>query len=57
MRIFILPLILILALADNSNSTHNPSLDQVIEISPSALDILTQAFDQLIVYFHSQNSN
>jgi hypothetical protein len=36
----------------SSNTTANPSLNQFVEISPSAFDVMVHAFDQLVVLFH-----
>lgn len=40
-----------------SNNTTTPSLNQFVEISPSAFDVMVHAFDQLVVLFHDGHND
>lgn len=53
-RLSITCLLLFLALTlAEPNNTTTPSLNQFIEISPSAFDVMVQAFDQLVILMHN----
>lgn len=45
-------LLLVSLTVASSNNTTSPSLNQFVEISPSAFDVMVHAFDQLVVLFH-----
>lgn len=51
-----LTLAITLVVSSPQNVTVEPSLEKLIEVSPPALDVLLHAFDNLVIYFHSENS-
>ena len=48
--------LLVVITSQMGNSTVNPSLEKVIEVSPAALDVLLHAFDNMVIYFHSEKT-
>ena len=51
-----LVLLITLVCSTTGNTTVNPSLEKLIEVSPNSLDVLLHAFDNIIIYFHSKDS-
>jgi hypothetical protein len=56
LKVICLVMIVTLVASKSENTTVKPSLEKIIEISPPALDVLLHAFDNVVVYFHTRNS-
>ena len=49
-------LLFLLVISQATEGTHSPSFSKIVEINPSALDVMINSFDDVVVYFHKKST-